>query len=156
MCSSSKTWLWHVRVCACLCLCTMSTWCFIDPARGNTNIQHPSNTCERISETHKLRNIRQQGRAILSHNWCCWIDSDILRPYMECLLFGCIGRTRPFCLGNNLKAFSGEVHHILSQFWKKKGNVRERLKGDSVAELDGQTVSPFDRGYRCTLLSSFS
>lgn len=37
-----------------------------------------------------------------------------------------------------------------------KGNVRERLKGCSVKELDEQSVSPYGRGYKCTLLSSFS
>lgn len=63
---------------------------------------------------------------------------------------------RPFYLENNMgRSYLVKRTTSLANS-EIKGNVRERLKGCSVKELDEQSVSPYGRGYKCTLLSSFS
>lgn len=72
-----------------------------------------------------------QCHQLLWANWPFYLENDIRRSYL-------VKRITSLA--------SSEI----------KGMWGERLKGFSVEELDEQTVSPYDRGYKCTLLSSFS
>lgn len=46
------------------------------------------------------------------------------------------------------------MENIILESAPNEGNARQRFKGYSVAELNGQTV--YDRGYKCTLHPSLS
>lgn len=148
--ATTKVWLLFaklafnvsVSVCFCMYACASAQWApgVSKTQPGATQINRIHQTRVKIiSETHKLRNIKQQGRAILSH-----IDAGKLILSSRGQRWGAstihwIGKTRPFRLWSN------KVAH-LKPIWNKKGNIREGLKCESVAELDRQPVSPSVRG----------
>lgn len=59
----------------------------------------------------------------------------------------CIGRTRPFCLGNGMEGVIWWSAPHLSPIWEKKWNVRERLKGEAGWE---DCISIWQRLHTCS------
>lgn len=137
---------------ACVCVCVRMVVpvhsCFKDPARSNTNSIHQT-ILKRFQRHTSYETSNGRGgpfcpttdavKLILTswgHVWCAGAIS-------------CIGRTRPLGLRKGME-------NIILGSAPNEGNARQRFKGYSVAELNGQTVSPYDRGYKRTLHPSLS